>query len=127
MVRTVSDGSAIVTRGHHLPCAKLMLLGRILTAFAERWTVSSLNTPSELRAFAVIPKDDDIILTAGRTEAEEIYLLDALTRERLADPFGQIAHALREARRLRPAADLWHESIDNRGRPLGPLSRLIRA
>ncbi len=70
-----------------------------------------------------IPQFGDIVVQG--TTANGYVLVDAITQRTIAGPVTLCAAAVALARAL-STSDVWHQSMDNRGRPLGEPYRLTK-
>jgi hypothetical protein len=66
------------------------------------------------------PQPGDLVLRGSLSDG--FVVLDATTRQRLAGPVG-LSDAITYAKERR-SGRLWQEIVDDRGRPVGPVSRL---
>ena len=67
----------------------------------------------------------DILIVRDATSTEPSYLIvDAITKHLLHGPFPSLRETLQRAAQLRRDGAIWHKSIDDRGRELGPPIRL---
>lgn len=69
-----------------------------------------------------IPQSGDILIR-GTSGDDGFDLHEVITLKRLAGPFETFAAAVAAARAKKPRA-IWHQTVDDRGRPLGDPFRL---
>jgi hypothetical protein len=61
-----------------------------------------------------------------RSFDSQYAVLDAVSHTTLAGPFSNFADGLGAALELvKPGGSVWQENTDNRGRPLGPPTRIV--
>jgi hypothetical protein len=72
------------------------------------------------------PRPGDVLIRTASYAQSSFLVLDACSERLVAGPVGSLEEALRKARQLAAKAGtvIWQQSVDERGRPLGPVLRL---
>jgi hypothetical protein len=77
---------------------------------------------------AAYPLANDVVIRrVNQTAPGEYVLVNAFSGAVVAGPFGDMATAARTARDLAAhhGITVWHEQLDERGRPVGPATPLF--
>ena len=90
--------------------------------FAIRSCAWGFHRPRKVRVS--IRQGDLLIRDVSPSEPGQFVVVDAITFDFVAGPFGVLFDAAAAAYRLRPSARVWRENLDQRGRELAPPTQL---